>query len=202
MFRNQDLWRNSVSKLSNSVSHQGNTSDPFEFQTQCKLHQVRYYDIFFVLGTTRHRQLLGLSLQDFQTLPQKVSTENYSPWLRKKVCNIVSSRSVVFCRFCWNDSAWTNFPATNTQLFSQNLSSHALFSCLELFSTTNNICNLWQSKVQQVSNPVFAVGTIYLRRNGIADLQKISASALKPRPLCRPILFLNGISTCLQATIF
>ena len=43
------------------------------------------------------------------------------------------------------------FPAINTQLFFQSLSSHTVCSCLEIISTTNNFCNLWRSKVQQVS---------------------------------------------------
>ena len=42
-------------------------------------------------------------------------------------------------------------PATTTQLFSQCLPSHTLCSCLENLSTTNNLCNFWQSKFQQVS---------------------------------------------------
>ena len=33
----------------------------------------------------------------------------------------------------------------------------------------------------------FAVGTIYLRKNGIAALSKTCASALKTRPHCRPM---------------
>ena len=35
--------------------------------------------------------------------------------------------------------------------FSQSLSSHTLCSCLDILSTTNNICNFWHSKFQQVS---------------------------------------------------
>ena len=39
--------------------------------------------------------------------------------------------------------------------FSQSLSSHSLCSCLEFLSTTNNLCNFWHSKFQQVSTYAF-----------------------------------------------
>ena len=75
------------------------------------------------------------------------------------VCKNVSSRPTgLFCRFFWNESACLPsaygslpLPATSTCLFSQSLSSHTLCSCLEIFSTTNNLCNFWHSKLQQVS---------------------------------------------------
>ena len=59
-----------------AVSSQRNSSDPFEIQTLCSFHQVRYLGNFVVHARTRHRQQMVLSLQDFQTLPQKVGTEN------------------------------------------------------------------------------------------------------------------------------
>ena len=72
------------------------------------------------------------------------------------VCKNVSSRPLdLFCRLCWVDSARTLFPATTTQLFSQSLSSHTLCSCLKFLSTTNNLCNFWHSKFQQVSTYTF-----------------------------------------------
>ena len=162
-FRNHDPWQVSVSKPSTSVSNQRNSSYPFEIQTLCSFYRVRLWDRFFVHGTTRHRQLLALSLQDFQKLPQKVGTENYSTWLMRNVCKNVSSRPTgLFCRFCWNESACPPdaysslpLPATTTQLFSQSLSSHTLCSCLEILSTNNNLCNLWHTKVQQNSTYAF-----------------------------------------------
>ena len=48
-----------------------------------------------------------------------------------------------------------SFPATTTQLFHQSLSSHTLCSCLEILFTTNNLCNFWHSKFQQVSTYAF-----------------------------------------------
>ena len=69
----------------------------------------------------------------------------------RNVCENVSPPTTnLFCRFCWNDSACTRFPASNTQLFSQGLSSHTLCSCIEIFSTTNNLCNFWHRNFQQV----------------------------------------------------
>ena len=82
----------------------------------------------------------------------------------RNVCKNVSPRPTdLFCRFCGNDTARTPFPASRppaapfpfTQLFSQSLSSHTLCSCLEIFSTTNNLCNFWHSKIQQVSTYAF-----------------------------------------------
>ena len=90
----------------------------------------------------------------------------------RNVCKNVSSRPTgLFCRFCWNESAclppvrklpsaYSSLPlratsrppaAPFTQLFSQSLFSHTLYSCLEIVSTTNNLCNFWHSKFQQVS---------------------------------------------------
>ena len=70
----------------------------------------------------------------------------------RNVCKNASSwRTGLFCWFCWSESACTTFLATTTHLFSQGLSSHTLRSCLQIFSTTNNICNFWHSKFRQIS---------------------------------------------------
>ena len=81
----------------------------------------------------------------------------------RKVCKNVSPRPTdFFCSFCWNDSACTPVPATCrpraapfTQLFSQSLSFHTLCSCLDILSTTNNLCNFWHIKFQQISTYAF-----------------------------------------------
>ena len=99
---------------------------------------------------------MGLSVQDFQKLPQKIGTKNNSTWLMRNVCKNVSPRPTdLFCRLCWNDSARTPFSATTTQLYSQTLSSHTLCRCLEILSTTNNLCNFWHSNIQQASTYAF-----------------------------------------------
>ena len=71
-------------------------------------------------------------------------------------------RLVCFADFFWNESACLlsaygslPLPATTNQLFSQSLSSHILCSCLEILSTTNNLCNFWHSNFQQVSTYAF-----------------------------------------------
>ena len=77
-------------------------------------------------------------------------------------------RVICFWRICWNVSACLPpvlkllsvygslpLPATTTQLFSQSMSSHTLCSCLEIFSTTNSLCNFWHSKLQQVITNAF-----------------------------------------------
>ena len=74
----------------------------------------------------------------------------------ENVCKNVSSRpSGLYCRFYWKDSACPLFLSATTQLFSQSLSSHNLCSRLEVFSTTNNICNFWRSKFHPVSTHRF-----------------------------------------------
>ena len=81
----------------------------------------------------------------------------------RKICKNVSPRPTdLFCRFCWNDFAPTPFPPTSrppaapfTQLVSQSLSSRTFCSCLEILSTTNNLCIFWHSKLQQVSTHAF-----------------------------------------------
>ena len=81
----------------------------------------------------------------------------------RTVCKTVSPRPTdLFCRFCWNDSGRTLLPATLsppaapfTQLFSQSLSSNTLCSCLDILSTTNNLCNFWHSRFQEVSTYAF-----------------------------------------------
>ena len=94
----------------------------------------------------------------------------------RNVCKKVFPRPIrLICRFCWNESdcllpvrklpsAYGSLPlpatgrppaAPFTQLFSQSLSSHTLCSCLEILSTTNNLCNFWHSKFQQVSTYAF-----------------------------------------------
>ena len=81
----------------------------------------------------------------------------------KKTCKNVSSRPIgLNCRFCWNNSACLPYTdgclpllATTTQLFYQSLSSHTACSCLEILSTTNNLCNFWRSTFQPVSTHAF-----------------------------------------------
>ena len=117
--QNHDPWRISVSKPSTSVSNQRDSSDPFEVQTLCRFNRVRWWDKLLVRGRIEYRQQLGLSLQDFQPLPQKVGTENCClTCSTRNVCKNVSSRPTgLFSRFCWNDSRLF-FPFT--QLFFQS----------------------------------------------------------------------------------
>ena len=112
----------------------------------------------------------------------------------RNVCRNVSSRPIdLFCRFCWNHSAGTPFPATSrppvapfTKLFSQSLSSHTLCSCLDIFSTTNNLCNFWHIKFQQVSTYGFC---------GWDDIfmQKLNCSS--PNNLCKCTESTSTLST-------
>ena len=114
--------------------------------------EVGYGSTVLVRGTTRHHQLPGLSLQDFQKLQQNVGTENYSTWLLRNVCKRVSSRPTgLFGKLFWTDAICNLFPAASTQLISQSLPSHTLWSCLEIVSAINNICNFQHSNFQKVN---------------------------------------------------
>ena len=113
-------------------------------------------DVFLVRGRTSRRQLLGLSLQVFPKLPQKIATEYCMTLIKRKYCQNVTSRTLgSVCRFSWDDSLCSLFPATTTQLFSHSPSSRTLFSCFETVSTTNEFYNFWRSKFQQVSTHAF-----------------------------------------------
>ena len=118
-------------------------------------HIVNYWDFTSNISRNCHK---------------KVGTENYSTLLMRKVCKSVSPQLTdLSCIFCWNDSVRTPFPATSlpytysslppsapfTQLFSQSLSPHTPCSCLDILSTTNNLCNFWHSKIQEVSTYAF-----------------------------------------------
>ena len=106
--------------------------------------------------TTTQGQPLEFSLHDFQNLLQKAGTENCSKRSMTKNCWKISSRPTgLFYKFCRNDSTCNPFPAATTQLFLQSLSSHKICSCLEIFSSTNNLCNFWRSIFNQVSNYAF-----------------------------------------------
>ena len=95
----------------------------------------------------------------------------------RNICENVSSRSTdLFCRFCWNESARSLFPATTNQPFLQSLSSHYLCSCLEILSTTNNVYNFWHSKLQQVSTHAFCSWD---------DIVKQKWNCSSPKTLCK-----------------
>ena len=92
----------------------------------------------------------------FPETATNVGNETWLAWLMKKVCENVCSRpTCLFCRICWNDLDCSLFLATTTQLFFQSLSSHTFRSCLEILSTTKNLCDFWRSKLQQVSTYAF-----------------------------------------------
>ena len=114
LYHNHVLWQIWATMPKKTVSNQRNRSNLFEIQTLCSFHQVRYLDKFLVHARTRHRQHLGLSLPDFQTLLQKIGTENFClTWSTGNVCKNVSPRPTGLCSsFCWNNSRlfYTSLP--------------------------------------------------------------------------------------------
>ena len=137
---------------------------------------MKLHENFHVLRTKSHRQLLGLSLQGFGKLSQKVVNENCSIWSMRKVCKMVLPGPT--CLFYWGQSACV--PAVRmllsahsslllsditSQLLSQSLPSHILCSCLETFRPTNTLCKIWQSNFQMSVPKCFAARTTYLLKN-------------------------------------
>ena len=186
-FRNHDPRQISVSESSTSGSNLHSSTGPFDIQPLCSFRQVTYWDQFLARGTTRHRQLLGISLHYFRKLPQKVGTEKCSTWLLRNVFkNVFCDRMSCFAHFCCNDSACSPFPATTTILFSQSLSCHTLCSCLEILSNTNNFSNSSRNKFQQVSTYAFCSWDDIFQQNGFPVFPITCASAPNLHPRCRP----------------
>ena len=153
-------------------------------ETLFSFHQVRYLAEFLVHARTGHCQQLVLSLQDFQTLPQKVGTENRLTWSKRNVCKNVSSRPTgLSSRFCWNDSPLFT---TGTQLLSQSLLSHTLCRRLERFSTANNLSHLWCSKLQHVTTyAFFCWDYIFTQKGNCCSPNNLCESPKSPS-LCLP----------------
>ena len=192
MYRNHVVWQIWASMQKKTVSNRRNTSDPFEIRSLCSFHQVRYLDKFLVHARTGHRQHLGLSLQDFQTLPQKICTENCLTWSTGNVCKNNCPRPTgLFSRYCWKD-----FPlfATATQLFCfPVLFAAVLKDFIPLITSP-----IFVAANSNISSPMrFAAGTTHLRRKGIVFLTKPWGRAPNPLPFCLPTVLLYGISTCL-----
>ena len=108
--------------------------------------------------------------------------------------------------FFWNDSAGLFYvygchllPATTTRLFTQNLSSHAFYTCLETSNTTNNLCNFYHSKRPQVSTHEFCSWNDVLVQNWRNGFRNKLCNCTETTPTAPSLK--NGISTCLEATI-
>ena len=104
----------------------------------------------------------------------------------RKVCKVVSLSPIgLFGSFCWIDFLLLT---TTTLLFPQYWSSHTLCRAIDFFRSLKT-CKISGATKSINSVPArFAVGTTYLRKNGIAVLPITSASAANPLPRCRPVL--------------
>ena len=104
-------------------------------------------------------------------------------------------------------SAYGSIPpaAPFTQLFSQSLSSHTLCSCLEILSITNNPCNFWKSKFQQVGTYAFCSwDDIFTQKSNCSSLNNLCKCTESPSTLSTntSIEWNLYFSTSLEATIF
>ena len=143
-------------------------------------------------------------LHGSKKLSQKMGTKNCLKMCTKNVCIKVSLRlGALFCRIHWNGSACRPIFAASTQLFSQALFCHTPRSCLEILSTTNNLCTLWRCNLPQVKSAPkrFAARTIYLRRNRMQFSQQF-AQAHRIRSHVADQYLLNGFSTVLKQPSF
>ena len=149
------------------------TFDRFQFQSRASPSQInviasncltfKLYAVIIHWGrrrkllgrrTKKNLQLLGLSIHDFQKLPQEFSTKYCSPRTTRNVCkNACAWPTRLLCRFCWNYCAGFFYaydcllvPATTIQLFCQSLPTHTFFAAvLMFFSTSNYLSNFWRS---------------------------------------------------------
>ena len=88
----------------------------------------------------------------FSKTAEKVNTENCLKRLLRNVFNYAYLPTIdLLCRLSWNDSTCSPLLVTTTQWFSRNLSSQFLCSCLEILSTTNNLCEFRRRKLQRLS---------------------------------------------------
>ena len=98
--------------------------------------------------TTRHSQTMERSLRGFQILLQEIATNIDWMWSS-------AGRSI----FRWPTGLIGKsrqkdlfLPTSRTHLFCQNLPSHTLCNCVEVFPIFNSFCNVWCSKFQQGSH--------------------------------------------------
>ena len=135
-FCNHDISSFSVSKPRMFASNQLISFNSFHINLFCSFDPKRHWDKFCVRGTTRHCQLMALSLQDSQKMPQKLLPKN--TWLDQLETFVrMSLRERIFC-FARSDgmTPLACLPyarslmtialfATTNQLFSQIFLSHA-----------------------------------------------------------------------------
>ena len=152
------------------MSSQHDSFDLFRIETVCNFHWVRLWDKLLFRRTTRYRQLLRLSIEDFQKLPWKVGTEKKLAQSTRNISESVYRRSteiikqVLLKSFCWQ---------TFTKMF---LFSEFDFHNIADFSATNkNLCTF------------FAAGTISVRKNGALILPIPCESVLNILSRCQPI---------------
>ena len=88
------------------------------------------------------------------------------------------------CRFCWNDSAATLFPATDTQLLLRVCLPLVFAAALKLFQPLATSATSGAATSNKSALMRFAAGTIHSRKNGIAVLLATCANATTLRPPC------------------
>ena len=75
-------------------------------------------------------------------------------------------------------------PSPSPSCFFQSLLSHTLCSRLEILSTTNNLCDLWHSKFQQVSTYAFCSwNDIFTQKRNCSSPKNLCKSPKSPSTL-------------------
>ena len=162
-FRNQDHSEISVSKPISSVSNQVSvwqpstsvwnqriSSDPFEVQTM-QFSSTKVVGWISCSWDDKASSTTG-------TFPPRFPETATKGWYQK-LLDVIIEKCLWKCLFATNwfvlqfllgwlclqyfycHHYWTVF-----LMFSQSLSSHSIRSCLEIFSTSNNLCNFWRSE--------------------------------------------------------
>ena len=176
-------------KAKSIVSDQRKSSVLLKILTLFRFHREKYLDDFLVLGTTRHCQLLGLPLQGFQKLPQKLGTESYSKGIARNFCRSISSQpTALFCKSCWNDSACSLLKLPLPQCFCRVCLPILFAAVLKLFLPLTISTFSGATKSNKSAPRCFEAETIFLRKKRIEVLPIICANAPKTRTRCRPTL--------------
>ena len=167
-----------------------------------KLFAIEKVGYIFCSGDDKASSTTGLFVLDFEKRPQNFGSEIILTWLVRNVCINSTHRSTGwFRRFSWRDSAGSFFCCHYPTAFSEFVFPHSLKLSWVFFPplTTSAIPGTVYSNKSALTH--FAAGTTFLNKSGVEVFPTTCASAQNPRPLCRPISLMNGISTCLEATI-
>ena len=179
-FRNHDPWKISFLGPSTSDSNQRSRTSPYETPTQYSFQWTRmkflfvgrqniikYWDLFSKISRNRHNLLV-----------QKISC--YC-WWEIFVKKISYQPTVLFCWFCWIDSACTPFLLPLPICFLRVCLPTLFAAALKVFLPLTTSAFFGATNSNKSAPTRFAAGTIHLHKTGIRDFP--TTCAIAPIPL-------------------